>query len=181
MIKKATLSCISLLVSVMLFAQAVKYNAAAQKKYLPETLDGIFLGMTCDQLKQIVPADKLTFEASLLDSIVKLTEYTDRSIEGLIAATYYFVGSDTTEDAATVPAKNRLFKIVLEFDQQDARSFVQRFKNNKAIKGGLSNDGWKWTFKSADAVDWIVTYDDGFFVSITGNIKGTPWKDVPKE
>lgn len=180
------LALIVLFLPMFLFSQplkktntpVVKYNATAQEKYLPEIPKGLFLGMTYEQLKKIVTVEKMEYEGDYFDSVAKLTEYypAGTSYDEVKSATFYFAISDTTIDALSIPGKNRLFEIVLEFEKQDAGVFVQRYKKDKAAKGSLTENGWKWTFKTSDGVDWIVRYDGGFFVTITGNIKGTPWQ-----
>lgn len=155
----------------------------AQQAFFPENLRDVFLGMTYDQLKKLFSTDELVVEYSRYDSVVQVTKVfsVGSSMDELRQATFYFPDKGMVADVNSIPDESRLFHIVLEFEQEDARQFVYRFKTGKSTKGGLTQDGWKWTFKTSDGVSWVVTYDNGFFVTLTGDIKETPWKKILAE
>ncbi|HYO23240.1 MAG TPA: hypothetical protein VER36_12610 [Flavisolibacter sp.] len=158
----------------------IKYSAAAQREFLPEILDGVFLGMTRGELTNKFAAAELSYEDDIYDSVSKLVKHfpPGSSIGELMSATFFFQLGDTAYDAASLPPHYRLFRIVLEFASKDCRAFISRFKTSRAVKGGLTRDGWKWVLKTADGAEWMVTCRDEVFVTITGKIHGTPWKKM---
>jgi len=153
-----------------------KYSYAAQKKYYPELINNVFLGMTWNEFRKAVKTEDLEFERNFAGTSVTFKAHfpVGNNFDNISSVTYNFPGSDSTYDAGTMDSNARLYEMAVEFERvEDLNIFLVGWRQ---IKGPKILSYYDWIVKTNDGMECRVAAG-GFSMTYVGKIPGTPWKE----